>query len=75
MKQIVITAKDFYREAKILLCCFLFCMTINAVAIVFYNTDWSELVSQLGLVFFLTVVFYAILAIGRMILFWARRKP
>lgn len=69
MKDIVIKANDIRREAYVFLACFVMAFIINIVAITTFDRPWSELYSQIGYVFFITLGIYFILAIIRIVLF------
>lgn len=69
MKDIVIKAKDIRREAYVFLACFVMAFIFNITAITIYDRPWSELYSQIGYVFFITVGFYIVLTIIRAVLF------
>lgn len=65
MKDIVIKAKHIRREIFVFLGCFVAACLINAVAIMVYDRPWSEMYSQIGYVFFVTVGLYVIQAVVR----------
>lgn len=73
MKDIVITSQMIRRERNIYLLCFLLSFAINMVAIVVYERPWIEVLSQLGYVFVISIFFYIILWIPRLIFIWICR--
>lgn len=73
MKDIVITSQMIRRERNIYLLCFLLSFAINMVAIVVYERPWIEVLSQLGYVFVISIFFYIILWIPRLIFKWICR--
>lgn len=73
MKDIVITSQMIRRERNIYLLCFLLSFAINIVAIVVYERPWIEVLSQLGYVFVISIFFYIILWIPRLIFKWICR--
>lgn len=70
MKDIVITSQMIRRERNIYLLCFLLAFAINIVAIVVYERPWTEMFSQLGYVFVISIFFYILLWIPRLIFKW-----
>lgn len=60
MKDTIITAALKRRELKILLCCFIVAMLVNIGAIIWFNTEWLEILSQIGYVVCLTAILYVI---------------
>lgn len=73
MKDIVITSQIIKRERNIYLLCFLLAFAINIVAIVVYERPWIEVLSQLGYVFVISIFFYILLWIPRLIFKWIYR--
>ncbi len=69
MKDIVITAKSIRRELYWILASFILAMCTNVGAIIAYDRPWTELVSQIGYVAFMSVGIYLILLVVRLI--WA----
>ena len=68
MKDITISGARIKTELIYLLFCFAFAVLMNVFAIVKYNTSWSELFSQLHVVFLLSCVLYFLAAIVRMLI-------
>jgi len=60
MKNIIITPKDLKRELTIWIICLVTAIGLNVYAIIFYNTSWSELYSQIGYVIVLSLIIYAV---------------
>lgn len=73
MKDIVITSQMIKRERNIYLLCFLLSFAINMIAIVVYDRPWTEMFSQLGYVFVISIFIYIILWIPRLIFIWICR--
>ena len=69
MKDIVIKAKHIRREGLVFLGCFVAACLLNAVAIMIYERPWSEMYSQIGYVFFVTVGIYFIQAVLRILIY------
>jgi len=65
MKDIVITSKDIKREIMVWVCALIAAQLMNVYAIVKFDTQWSELYSQLGYVVMLSVVLYLLIAMVR----------
>ena len=65
MKDIVITSKSICRELYWVLASFILAMCTNIGAIIAYDRPWTELVSQIGYVMFITVGIYLILLVLR----------
>lgn len=70
MKDIVITSQMIRRERNIYLLCFLLAFAINIITIVVYERPWTEMFSQLGYVFVISIFFYTFLWIPRLIFKW-----
>lgn len=70
MKDIVITSQMIRRERNIYLLCFLLAFAINIVAIVVYERSWTEMFSQLGYVFVISIFIYILMWIPRLIFKW-----
>lgn len=67
MKDTIITGAQKRRELLILVFSFIFAFLVNIYAIIRFKHPVSELFSQLHIVLFLTLFFYAILAVLRII--------
>jgi hypothetical protein len=65
MKNIVITPRQLRREFFIWLLCFTAAIGLNIYSIIYYNTNWSELYSQIGYVFAISIAIYLILWVFR----------
>jgi hypothetical protein len=79
MKDTVITASRKKRELMILLICFVAAYILNIIGIVQHGAPASELVTQLHLVLLITVIFYGVAGILRVLYFlisrlWVRKK-
>jgi hypothetical protein len=66
MRDIVITAKKIKREALIVLGVLLAAELINLYAIAKFDTNWSELYSQVGYVFVVAMILYLLVAVIRL---------
>ncbi|HKM94220.1 MAG TPA: hypothetical protein VJY41_11260 [Prolixibacteraceae bacterium] len=67
MKNIIITSKIIKRELLIWLATLVFAQLLNVYSIAKFKTEWSELYTQLGYVLALSVVFYFVLWIVRLL--------
>lgn len=65
MKNIVITPRQLRRELFIWLFCLIAAIGLNIYSIIHYNTNWSELYSQIGYVFVISIAIYLILWVFR----------
>jgi hypothetical protein len=69
MKDVVIPARTFQREALVLLLCVALALLVNACAIIAYKTQWSELLTAWRYTLALALVLYGALILPR--LCWA----
>lgn len=67
MNDIIIKEKHIRREAFWAAGCFAAAFAMNLGAVIAYDRPWTELLSQIGYVVFLTVVIYLILLIVRLL--------
>lgn len=67
MKDIIISSKRQKKELTVFLICFIVAEIINALSIVVYDTNWSELFTHIGYVFVLAVGIYLFLLFIRLI--------
>lgn len=65
MKDITIKGKTIKFEIYFFIACFLFVCGLNVYSILKYNTQWSELYSQLHFVLIVSCVLYIFLFIVR----------
>lgn len=65
MKDIIITSKTIKREIIVWVGALMVAQLMNVYAIAKFNTQWSELYSQLGYVVVLSVVLYLLIALVR----------
>ena len=72
MKDIVVKEKVIRRELILLGMMFLVAILMNVYAIVVHLGQWTELVSQLHVVGFLTLFLYALILLIRLI-YWGIR--
>lgn len=73
MKDITITASQLKRELIVYLAFFGFAFILNIYAIIVHNGAWSELFSQLHIVLMLSVFFYVLVGLIRIIVHLVRR--
>ncbi len=69
MKDIIITAEKVKRELYILLGCFIVAVLINIGAIVYFDTSWIEVLTQLGYVVIIAAFLYVLVLIVRCVVF------
>lgn len=69
MKDIIIKAEEIRREIFIYLLSFVAACVVNAIAIIVYERPWSELISQIGFVIFISVGIYVLLAMVRILVY------
>ena len=67
MKDIIITAKQQKREWLLLLTCFILALGCNIFAIIYHKGSWSELYTEIFYVLALTVAFYALIFLIRLL--------
>lgn len=72
MKDIIITSQRIKKELTLLLACFAIAFLMNIVAIFIYMTPWVEAFTQIGYVVILTISFYILLALIRLVIFLFR---
>lgn len=72
MKDIIITSQKIKRERNIYLICFLLSFVINIIAILAYTRPWTEMFTQLGYVFVISIFIYFILWIPRILIIGLR---
>lgn len=73
MKDIVIPVRGIVREIVIYAGCVVAALCVNAYAIVHFNTEWKELFTTLHISLALALVFFAVAAVLRLIVFGCRR--
>lgn len=69
MKDIMLKADHIKREVKIFIILLLVAFGINVYAIITYQTDWSELATQIHIIFALALVMYGISIMVRLLRF------
>ncbi len=69
MKDILIKGKRLKKELYILLGCFIVALALNIYSIIKYDTDWSELTSQIHIVVIVALSMWILIIIFRL-LFW-----
>ena len=67
MKDITITASRLRKELILFIVCFLAAFGLNVYSIAKFDTDWSEMLGQLHVVFAIAIVIYLLLALFRLI--------
>ena len=67
MSEINIKASTIIRELLILLGIFVFAFLLNVYAITQYDGQWSELVTQLHVVLYLTLILFVLISVIRVI--------
>ncbi len=73
MKEIRIKYTSILRELAIWLLMLILAFFTNVYAIMIHNGQWGELVSQLHIVFLLSIFYYLVLGIIRLIIFGVHR--
>jgi len=69
MKDVVIKGKWIKRELILLAVIFLLAVIVNIIGIVKHDTRWIEMLSQMHVVLILTLLVYALIWLGRLIIF------
>jgi presenilin-like A22 family membrane protease len=59
-------------ELFIWLVCFIIAFGLNIFSIIYYKTEWKELLTQIGWVLALSILFYSIFLVTRLIYFSIR---
>jgi hypothetical protein len=67
MKDLVISNRRIIRELRVLLICFVIALLINAGAIVFYKTEWKELLTTLPMTAVVVLALYGLSVVFRLI--------
>jgi len=67
MKDITIKGVSIKRELWIFLGIFIFTFGLNIYSILHYKTSWSELYSQLYVVVLMSIFFYCLIAVIRIV--------
>lgn len=67
MNDIIIKEKQIRKEAYWLAGCFAAAFAVNTGAVIAFGRPWTELLSQIGYVVFLTFVIYVISLIVRLL--------
>jgi hypothetical protein len=73
MKDIVITGRQIIRELLIFAGCILAALVVNVYSILRFNTQWKELFTTLNITLALALIFFAVVAVLRLIVFCCRR--
>jgi hypothetical protein len=69
MKDIVITGRRIVRELLIFAGCFVSALGINTFAIIRFRTEWKELITTLHITLAVAVLFFAVVAFLRLLVF------
>ena len=67
MKDLIISGRRSTRELRVLLICFVMALLINAGTIVFYKTEWKELLTTLPVTAVVTLALYGLSVVFRLI--------
>lgn len=67
MKEIILTTEQIKKEILIYLGCLTFGILLNIIAILSYETSFSELWSELPFVLVLSLAFYAVISLFRVL--------
>lgn len=67
MKDIIITSLRIKKELTLILACFVVAFLMNIIAIFIYKTPWVEVFTQIGYVVILTISFYILLSLVRLV--------
>ena len=67
MKDLIIKGFFLKREIKIYLICLVIAVIIHVSAILFYKTNWMELLTAFYYTFFISLLFYLIVCCARLI--------
>lgn len=73
MKDIVITTKRIRKERNSYIISFILAFIVNIIAIIIYDRPWTELFSQIGFVVAISIAFYIILWIPRLLIEGVKR--
>ncbi len=68
MKDIVIPSRTIRRELLAALACFLTSFLVNVGAVIAYHKNWTEIFTQIGYVVVISVFFYVILWVIRILI-------
>jgi hypothetical protein len=74
MDNIVITPKIFRNEFNVWLGLFALAIALNASAILYYQTEWIELFTQMGYVLAISIVGYLFVALPRFTVWLLKRR-
>jgi hypothetical protein len=67
MKDLTISGKRIKTELKLLLFSFCMAVLINIFAIIYYKTNWIEILSQLHIVLLFSILIYLLLGAARIV--------
>jgi len=73
MKDTTFTKELKKRELIVFVVCFIIACAINVYSIISFNRSWTELFSQMGFVFAITIALYIVSAIIRLIVHFIRK--
>lgn len=68
MKELIISSKQLKKEGLYFGSVFLIAFLLNVISILKFNTEWSELYSQLGYVVMLAIVLYLLILVIRVVI-------
>ena len=72
MKDIILTAKQQKCEIKTFLTCFILANILNVVSIITYDTEWSELYTQIFWILAISCVLYGLSIVLRFLFYGIR---
>jgi hypothetical protein len=73
MTDIVISKRRIARELQIFAACILAAFALNAVSILWFKTEWRELITTLHITLILAAIFFAFIALLRGLVLCAKR--
>lgn len=74
MKDIVITAKRIKKEFATFIICLLICILANVGAILYYNSEWIELLTSLHYVLIATIFVYLSAVVIRLLYYIVKSR-
>lgn len=74
MKNIVIPYTALKTELKWFVSIWIFSNLLNVFAILFYNTQWIELITYQPLIIFISVLLYLVASLVRLIIYGIKKR-
>ncbi len=68
MNDIILRGAAIKRELTVLLISFVVAFGVNVYAVIAYETQWSELLTSMGFVLILTLIFYLVAGLVRLLI-------